>query len=246
MLFEKMAEKERYNEAFSLVTIISSRGTVSRREGRMAVFLDGTTEGTIGGGEHEKKAKEDALLALKEGKGKVETIKVRDCGEIDIMIDVPLQDRRICIIGSGHVGKAVYDIFNFLGWNVSVIDTRSDLLTEESFPFARRVITQSLLDGLKSIDLNERTAVVLTIPEALDGLSPYLISSPCFYVGVLSSRKRKAPPVEKFSLPMGLDLGEESPEEIALSVASEILARLNKKNARPHKDLKQDFLSSSI
>ncbi len=62
MLFEKMAEKERYNEAFSLVTIISSRGTVSRREGRMAVFLDGTTEGTIGGGEHEKKIKRTLFL----------------------------------------------------------------------------------------------------------------------------------------------------------------------------------------
>lgn len=242
MLFEKMAEKERFNEAFSLVTIISSRGTVSRKEGRMAVFLDGTTEGTIGGGEHEKKAKEDALLALKEGRGRVETIKVREYGEIDIMIDIPLQDRRICIIGAGHVGKAIYDTFYRLKWNVSVIDTRADLLSEESFPFARRVITQSLLEGLKSIDLNERTAVVLTIPEALDELSPYLISSPCFYVGVLSSRKRKAPLVEKFSLPMGLNLGEERPEEIALSVASEVLARMNKKDARPHKDWKKKIV----
>lgn len=234
MLFDLLAEKEKYNEAFALVTIIGSTGTVSRKNGRMAVFLDGTTAGTVGGGLHEADAIRLALEALKEGKGRREKLKVRQYGEVEIMIDIPIMDRRLVIIGAGHVGRALYNTFHFTGWNVSVIDTREYLLTEENFPSARRILSSTIREGLESVVINENTAVICTVPEEMENIKDILTSSSAFYIGFLSSRKRKPPKDPRFHLPMGIEIGEETPEEISISVAAEVFATYSHKSCVPY------------
>lgn len=236
MLFSILGDKEKYNEAFALVTIIGSNGTVSRHSGRMAVFPDGRAIGTIGGGAHEAEAVRLALAALKEGRGRREILKVRKFGEIEIMIDIPVRDRRILIVGAGHVGKAVYDIFHYLGWHVTVVDTRNFLLNEESYPYGERILCETIKEGVKNVPINASTAIVNTIPEELENIRDIFDASPSFYIGLLSSRKRKAPSDSRYHLPMGIDIGEETPEEIALSTASEILASFNRKSCMPHSD----------
>ena len=109
---------------FALLTIVEAKGTVSRRSGRMAVSKDGEKAGTIGGGAHEAEAVEAALDAIKTGQGEKKRIKVRDKGEIEVMIDIPIQDRSLVIIGAGHVGQALYEMFYRLKWHVTVLDSR--------------------------------------------------------------------------------------------------------------------------
>ena len=242
MLFSILGEREKYNEAFALVTIIGSNGTVSRHSGRMAVFPDGTTCGTIGGGAHEAEAVSLALSALKEGRGRREILKVREFGEIEIMIDVPIKDRRVLIVGAGHIGKAVYDVFYYLGWHVTVVDTRSLLLNEESYPYAERILSETLREGVQKVSINASTAIVNTIPEELDNIKDIFDASPAFYIGLLSSRKRKVPSARRYHLPMGIDIGEETPEEIALSTAAQILGAFNKRNCMPYSDEKKKLV----
>ncbi len=234
MLFDILGEKEKYNESFALVTIIGASGIVSRRSGRMAVFRDGSTAGTIGGGKHEAEAVSLALEALRGGRNRREKIKVREFGEIEIMIDIPVADRRVVIIGAGHVGKALYSLFHFLSWHVTVVDYREELLNEKSFPYAERVLSSSIREGLETVDINEHTAVVSTIPEELGNIKEILDSSAAFYIGLLSSRKRRAPEDGRYHMPMGIEIGEETPEEIALSAASEILAVFTHKSCVPY------------
>ena len=76
-LFEACNKWEETNTPFAFVTIISSTGTVSRREGRMAVSKSGECLGTIGGGAHEAEARSLALSALKNGRNVIKNIKVR-------------------------------------------------------------------------------------------------------------------------------------------------------------------------
>ena len=237
MLFDILGEKEKYNEPFALVTIIGSTGTVSRKSGRMAVFSDGSTAGTIGGGKHEAEAVSLALEALREGRNRRARIRVREFGEIEIMIDIPVAERRIVIIGAGHVGKALYSLFHFLSWHVTVVDTREELLNSENYPFAERVLSPSVREGLEKTGINRKTAVVNTIPEELDNIRGVLDASDAFYIGVLSSRKRKSPPESRYHMPMGIEIGEESPREIALSTASEILAAFSHKSCIPYRRL---------
>lgn len=234
MLFERLGEREKYNEPFALVTIIGSTGTVSRRSGRMAVFPDGRTEGTIGGGAHESEAVRYAVAAIHDGRNRREKIKVSEYGEIEIMIDVPIKERRVIVIGAGHVGKAIYDTFHYLGWHVRVVDTRPDILTEESFPYAGRVIGGTIRECIEKSEINSNTAVVITMPDELGSIQDILDSSAAFYIGILSSRKRKSPPGERYHMPMGLSIGEETPREIALSVAAETLMAYTKSKGISH------------
>lgn len=242
MLFDKLGEKEKYNESFALVTIIGATGTVSRKSGRMAVFSGGSTLGTIGGGRHEAEAVSIALEALRDGKNRREKIKVREFGEIEIMIDIPIADRRLVIIGAGHVGKALYKLFHFLSWHVTVVDTRAGLLDEESFPYAERVLSSSIREGLETVDINGNTAVVSTIPEELGSIKDILDASSAFYIGLLSSRKRRPPEDSRYHMPMGIEIGEETPEEIALSTASEILASFSHKSCIPYSKLNRKLV----
>ncbi len=234
MLFSRLAEKEKYGEPFALVTIISSSGTVSRRSGRMAVFPDGTTEGTVGGGKHEAEAVKEALECIREGRGRRVRLPVREYGEIEVMIDVPIRERRIVILGAGHVGRALYEEFRFLSWNVTVVDTREDLLTPENFPSAVRIPALSLRKGLEEAFINGNTAVVCTIPEEKDNIRDILEACDAFYIGFLSSRKRRPLKDRRCHMPMGIEIGEETPEEIALSTASEILSSLTRKSCMPY------------
>ena len=68
-----------------------------------------------------------------------------------IMIDLPIKDRNVVIVGAGHVGEALYKEFHFIGWHESVVDNRASLLTEESFPYAERIISPSILGELAGI-----------------------------------------------------------------------------------------------
>ena len=235
-LFEKCALWERMRLPFALLTIVEAKGTVSRRSGRMAVSKDGEKAGTIGGGAHEAEAVRYALDAMKTGQGEKKRIKVRDKGEIEVMIDIPIQDRSLVIIGAGHVGQALYEMFYRLKWHVTVLDSRKELLSEASFPFAERLCRDDVCSALSHVVLDSNTAVVSTIPEMNQEILPLLLKSDVFYIGLLSSRKRLISGDKRVHSPMGIDIGEETVEEIALSTASEILAARNGKSLRSHSE----------
>lgn len=234
-LFEKCGEWELKRIPFAMITIISSSGTVSRKEGRMAVSKYGECVGTIGGGAQESRGREIAMKAIMTGSNIRERIKVRDKGEIEVMVDVAIKDRSIVILGCGHVGKALYDIFYSLKWHVSVIDPRQELNTRDSFPYAER-ICEDYKTGLERASLDRNTAVISTVPEINESILPFSLSSLVFYIGLLSSKKRVWSSDERVFSPMGIDLGEETPEEIALSTASEVLARINTKQGLSHSE----------
>lgn len=233
-IFSLASQKEMFNEPFALVTITGYIGTVPRKEGRMIVSKEGKIYGTIGGGEHEEKARLEAVKRIETGIGGEEKIRVNNSGEITVMIDIPLCDRSIVIIGSGHVGKAIYELMYSLTWYVTVLDEREDLLNEENYPYAERVITHDISSSLKEIDINHNSAIVVTSPEVASAIIDSLLSTDAFYIGVLSSRKKTPIKVrdKRVYSPMGLDIGAVTPEEIALSVSSEIMKVFNKKNGR--------------
>ena len=234
-LFNKCSQWESLNIPFALVTIISSSGTVSRREGRMAVSKAGECAGTIGGGAQEAEAKALALSAIQNGKNMTKRIKVRDKGEIEVMIDIPVKDRSLVILGAGHVGRALYDVFYSLKWYVTVIDPRKELITDDAFPCAERIVAD-YKTGLEIATLDDNTALISTVPEINKDILPFALDSRVFYIGLLSSKKRVWSNDERVYSPMGIDLGEETPEEIALSTASEVLARFNHRSLRSHSE----------
>ena len=230
-MFEAACQMEKANKAFAIVTIIGSKGTVPRKSGRMIVSDNGSCFGTIGGGDAERIARDEALSALKKGRGGVLVLPHRKGGEITVFIDIPVIDRRILIIGSGHVAQAIADCFYKMKWALTIIDSHE--VDSSLFPLSDIIAAEDLSSAIASCKLDGNTAVIITDPEKADSLLPCILSTDVFYIGILASRKWTYGFNDKrIHSPIGLSIGAESPEEIAISSSAEVLAAFKGENGR--------------
>lgn len=225
-LYEVAAQCARKNRSFSIATITGTSGRTPRRDGRMLVLPDGSSYGTVGGGEAEREVIDLAIQAMKEGRGRRVEIKVRDCGMLDVYIDVPVRGRKAVIFGSGHIARSVADTLFRIGFEITFMDDRAF-----DCPPGMTVLPCS---ALKDLVLDEKTAVIFSNPEDRDRYIQTVLAGSCPYIGVLSSRSRATIDNPRVFQPVGLDIGAETPEEIAISIAAQILAVMN---GRPAYDI---------
>lgn len=159
-------------------------------------------------------------------------------GDAQVMLQLFEAPAQLVIVGGGHVGLAVAQLAELLGFGVTVLDDREEFANRERFPMAERILTGDTAAELDAIDLDARTAVVLVSrghkqdEEALR----HVVGRGAGYVGMIGSRRRTATVLEHLreeeferaalaavSTPVGLDIGAETPEEIALSIMAEIV-----------------------
>ncbi|MEP6836197.1 MAG: XdhC family protein [Gemmatimonas sp.] len=148
------------------------------------------------------------------------------------------------LIGAGRSAEAFATIAVALGWRVTVIDHRQSLLAELKLPDSARRLVRRAEQGLNDLPLDGRTlvAILTHIFETDAAWLHRLLGSPLAYVGVLGSRNRAARLIEQLKktgltvtgemqrrlfAPIGLDLGGESPESIALAGVAEMEAVLH-------------------
>lgn len=145
----------------------------------------------------------------------------------------------VMLFGAGADAVPLVRIAAELGWHITVHDHRPAFLTKERFPEARELVTHTVDEPLANITADDRTAgVIMTHNYARDSLVlPALLRSKMFYVGALGPKRRTeqlleelAAKGEEFSrgelarlyAPIGLDIGADSPELIAVSIIGEI------------------------
>ena len=146
----------------------------------------------------------------------------------------------LVIVGAGHIARPLCTLGALLGFEVTVLDDRPEFATRERFPEAREVRRADFAAPLEGLTLGPRAHLVLVTRghkydfEALRDvlLRPVLPA----YVGMVGSRRRTRaaltqlaregiPPerLERIHAPIGLDLGAETPEEIAVAIAAELI-----------------------
>lgn len=145
---------------------------------------------------------------------------------------------RAVIFGAGHCGLALAAVLHMVGFRVTVMDNRPELLTKERFPQAEELICGDLEHIADHITITpEDYAVVMTNAHTYDFvLQSQLLRSPMAYVGVIGSRSKKASVEERLRgvgvtdemiqtvhTPIGLTIGAVTPEEIAVSIAAEMI-----------------------
>lgn len=221
-VFTEAAERERRNLPFATVTIIGTEGTVPRQSGRMVVIPDGTIYGTVGGGMIEKRAVEEAVKALAEGSGRRITVSSGSGGSAELFIDIPVRRRSALIVGSGHVGSAIGELLESIGWHVTMFERNSSF--------------ESIAPCIDS------TTAVIIAGAGDSALVDPLLSTDAFYIGLLSSRLRAVPSDPRVHCPLGIDIGAESPDEIAVAAVSEILAEINHATGRSLRDWNRNLI----
>ena len=224
-LFELATQCAKRNRSFSIATIVGASGRTPRKDGRMIVLPDGSTCGTVGGGAVEREVKDIALDAMKTGRGRRVQIQVREYGMLDVFIDVPIRGRKAVIFGTGHIAKAVANVLFGIGFEVFFIDNYA---AEHGFACPENM-TLLPSDKLPTVGIDNKTAVIFSNPQDRDTYIEAVLATESPYIGVLSSKLRPTIDNPRIRQPIGLDIGAETPEEIAISIAAQILAVLNGK-----------------
>ncbi len=233
----------------ALATIVATDGSVPRHAGtKMVVRADGSMLGTVGGGKVEIAVRTDALEALRLGRSSTHRYVLQDpeggdpgvCGGImTVYLEPYMTPHTVYVIGAGHVGRAVVDLAHWLGYRTIVVDDRSELVSEDAMPNADIRFAGAVPDALDAHPVTHQTSiVVVTRSHELDAaITPLLVATPAPYIGVMGSKRRwevttdalrsDGMPEEALSRiqnPIGIDIGAESVEEIAVSILSEVIA----------------------
>lgn len=237
----------------ALATVIHSSGSTPQEPGaRMLLLPDGRTVGTIGGGAIEHAVSAELTECLRDGKPRVvKKDLIRDLGmccggRMEVFVE-PVEGRpRLVLFGAGHVSKATADLVKTLGFRVVVVDDRDELNTEARFEGCERLLCEPT-EAVDALECSDRDwLLVMTHDHALDEEALDLYArGPHAYLGVIGSRRkvyrvlsriaarRGLPDLDRVYAPVGLDIGAVSPEEIAVSIASELIA-LRHGRAGPH------------
>lgn len=158
--------------------------------------------------------------------------------DAEVMLQLFESPSKLVVVGGGHVGHALATIGEIAGFAVTVIDDREEFANRDRFPMAEHVICAEVEDALDGIELDSNSYVVLVSrghrvdEEALR----HSVGRGAAYVGMIGSRRRTSTvlrhlleegldrdALEAVSTPIGLDIGAETPEEIAISILAEII-----------------------
>jgi xanthine dehydrogenase accessory factor len=239
----------RESEPFAWVTIIGSEGSSARHLGAsMIVTRDGRVIGTVGGAVAEFQLIEQAIHAIKEGKPRVVKMPLPVCaGVITCFINVFQSLETLIIIGAGHVAQPIAKLGKMLGFRIIIIDDRSEYATRERFPEADQLIVNSFEKSLAELHMDENSFVlIMTYAGESDELAlRKVVDSKAAYVGMIASeskaksilaklRRDKVPDelLRRVVTPIGLDIGAETPAEIAVSTLAQLIMFRKKATGR--------------
>lgn len=234
-------------EACVVVTLIAASGSIPRSAGAKAlVRADGSLFGTIGGGRFESLVRAGAMELLGTQAPVTRTYPLHEnsaesfgavCGgEATVLFEPHGPKGSLVVVGAGHCGRAIARLALSFGWGVTVVDDRAELL--DDCPATRRVAAPAPVFVAGHRWRPGESLVLVSRNHELDRdtLGAALRNPGAAYVGMMGSRRKvrrvfgelreagiPEAALQEVRAPIGLDIGAESPAEIAVSVVAEIL-----------------------
>jgi xanthine dehydrogenase accessory factor len=155
-----------------------------------------------------------------------------------LFLDPVVGAQRLIIAGAGHIAQPLAVLGSLLGLRVTVIDDRGAFANRERFATADEIIVRPFAAAIESLALDAYSYLVsVTRGHAFDyEVVRAALKQPCGFVGLIASRRRAramlerlaedgvpAERLEQVHAPLGVDIGAETPEEIALAIMAEIV-----------------------
>lgn len=225
-----------------LATVVSAEGAGVSVGRKMLIEPDGATSGSLGDPDLDRQVAEHAQEALGERKSRVLSYPAPGPGggEVEVFHDVLEPRPQMLIVGAGHIAVPLARFGKMVGFEVVVLDDRDKYANEERFPEADRVIAAEFGATLQDFPITVATyVVIITRAHTYDEEALRIIlDKPWAYLGVIGSRRRVQTVMRtlvaegydrdrlaQIRAPIGLDIGSETPEEIALAIIGEEIGR---------------------
>ena len=262
--YSQAAQLTSVGKAFAVATVVRVEGSSSARRGSKAIIdCDGKlVTGWVGGGCAEGAVKSEALKSIESGKPQLITLDMRDeelgvgmpCGgKMDVFIEPVLPKPELLVVGHGRIAETLSALGQVMGFDITVNDPGAN---PAFFPNASRLVTEDF--DLTETPIGPKTFVVIATQHKRDHLwLQKALEGNAAYVALVASRHRAklvldylaaaGVPAQKIGsvrAPAGLDLGAATPEEIALSIVSEMVAFRRGGSVTPMK-LKQSELEAT-
>jgi xanthine dehydrogenase accessory factor len=265
-LFEEVVRMRRAGQRGALATIVHTNGSIpSFESSRMLVREDGSIAGTVGGGCVEADVWAAAKDVMQTEAPRKLVFHLNNeasydngliCGgTVEIFIEPVLPQPVVYLFGGGHVSIAVAKAAHTVGFGVAVIDDREAFANAVRFPMAQQLYA-SFEEAFEKLRPNDSSYLVIATRGHKEDMRvlAWAVRTKARYIGMIGSRRKvlsvyKALEKEDYRLeefervcaPMGLEIGALSPEEIALSIVSELVAVRRNVPRAAHKKLKLEI-----
>ena len=249
-VLEAALRAQERGEPAALVTVVSTTGSTPQKAGaRMVVYPDGRIVGTIGGGCVEAEMTRRARHAIESRRSSLAEYDLTAdqagedgliCGgRMQVFIE-PLEGTPVlCLFGAGHVAQPLARMAKSVGFRVEVCDDRVKFANPDRFPDADLIVVDDFKAAAEKLTLGPNSyAVVVTRGHRGDtDVLEAVLGRGLRFVGLLASRPKfvhiaadleaRGVPTHAIATvhaPLGLDIGAQSPEEIAVAVLAEMIA----------------------
>jgi xanthine dehydrogenase accessory factor len=247
-IFEEALRLKGLGKASAIATIVECRGSSPQKQGaKMLVRDDGSLLGTLGGGCLEADVVQAALMSMKDGNPLTLPFDLTEragglvCGgSVLVYIEPVLLEPHLVILGAGHVGKTLARLARFTGFRVTVIDDRKEFANHENVPDANEIMVKDFERAFEGLAVGKNTFIVIATRghnHDLDAVRAAL-GTDADYIGLLGSRRKKGllfrslaesgfsqTDIGRVVIPVGVEIGSVTPEEIAVSIMAQIIHR---------------------
>ncbi len=253
-IHEMITEYRKKNITLMLVTAVFKEGSGPVEVGKKLIYLEtGKAIGTVGGGALEHYAINMCKTLLKKRENLLETYMLKEgevfpegktlpmaCGgKVTLFYEYLGPKETIYIFGAGHVGQALANVLKPMNFHLTVIDDRKEII--DNFKNGDVLVNEPFVKYIEDNGLKEDSFIVVCTPshkydyhvinKILEmGITPKYMGMLCSpekletYLNATYEKFGKNIDLSFFYSPIGLDLGGGTPEEIAISITSEILA----------------------
>jgi xanthine/CO dehydrogenase XdhC/CoxF family maturation factor/cation diffusion facilitator CzcD-associated flavoprotein CzcO len=228
----------------ALATVVRTSGSTPQQPGaRLLLMADGRLVGTVGGGGIERAVVEALEEVVRTGQSQV---LVRDLGHdlgmccggrMEVFLESIEATPRLVLFGAGHIAVPTAALARSVGFTVHVVDEREELATSERFPGCE-LTQRDAPSMLRRTPLGARDYVlIVTHDHQLDEeLLALALQQSSAYIGLVGSKRKVFRLVQRISArrgvqdlsrvyaPVGLDIGAQTPAEIAVSIVAELIA----------------------
>ncbi len=247
-IYNEIQTSFKRGERIAIATVVKTAGAAPCSVGsKMLVRADGATSGSFAGPKTDGKVTQEALQAIRDGHSYLTHIHldadqgeaVGSCGAtLEVFFEVLRPEPRLIIAGAGYVAQALARLASALDFRIVVVDDRRDLADPIVFDDKVQLTFGDIPQTIHELEPDESSWIVIVtrghhldkdaLQAALETNATYvgMIGSPSKVKRIFKdllkegvSRER----LEQVHAPIGLDLGAETPDEIALSIAAEMV-----------------------